>query len=349
MIRNQCFLITGGVGFIGYHISNKLLKLGCKVVGYDNLNDYYDISLKLERLKRLNVYENYQFFKGDIKDYHTLEEIVMGNDITCVINLAAQAGVRYSSTRPETYIDSNVIGMFNVLEVCRKCNIKNLFYASSSSVYGNCKEKVFTEDISVDQPISLYAATKKSNELFAHVYSNNYKLNTIGLRFFTVYGPLGRPDMAYYSFTDKILKGETVDIYNYGYQYRDFTYIDDLVEGVVGLIYSYIESEKNGIYEVYNIGNGSPVQLMDFVNTLQDVIGVKAKINFKGRVVGDVDRTYANLDKIKNRINYSPNTNLKEGLTEFYLWYQEYQPEKGGNNDFTAETDGNNRLLFSAR
>lgn len=321
---NSVFLVTGGAGFIGYHISRALLEKGYKVIGYDNMNDYYDIKLKNKRLKILAQYELYTFYEKDVADYASLQKVVDTYQIEFIIHLAAQAGVRYSISNPKTYIDSNIIGMFNILEVCRNCNVKNLVYASSSSVYGNSENEKLSEKQMVDQPISLYAATKKSNELFAYAYSNNYKFNSVGLRFFTVYGPYGRPDMAYYGFVDKILKGEVIQVYNYGNQYRDFTYIDDLISGMMSLIELQKEKEKASEYKVYNIGNGNPVKLTDFIYTLEKVVGKRAKLEYTERVIGDVDRTYADISLLKEITGYTPVTDIQQGLISFYKWYSEY-------------------------
>lgn len=321
-MNNNAFLITGGAGFIGFHLSKKLLEQGYTVIGYDNLNDYYDTSLKDKRIKILEQNKDYLFYKADVGNYELLEKVVKEHDIQFIVNLAAQAGVRYSLTNPRSYIDSNIIGMFNVLEVCRNCKVKHLLYASSSSVYGSSKEEKFKEDQKVDFPISLYAATKKSNELFAHVYSNNFSINTIGLRFFTVYGPYGRPDMAYYGFTEKILRGDTIDVYNYGNQYRDFTYIDDLIDGIDKIIHIEMKKDINGYYEIFNIGNGKPVKLMDFINNLEKVIGKKAKLNFTEKVIGDVEKTFADISMLHKLTGYQPNTSINEGLQKFYTWYK---------------------------
>lgn len=321
-MNNSTFLITGGAGFIGFHLSKKLLEQGYTVIGYDNVNDYYDTSLKDNRIKILEQYKDYFFYKADIENYALLEKVVKDHNIQFIVNLAAQAGVRYSLTNPRSYIDSNIIGMFNILEVCRNCKVKHLLYASSSSVYGNSKEDKFKEDQKVDFPISLYAATKKSNELFAHVYSNNFGINTIGLRFFTVYGPYGRPDMAYYGFTEKILRGDTIDVYNYGNQYRDFTFIDDLIDGIDKIIHIKMKKDFKGSYEIFNIGNGKPVKLMDFINNLEIVIGKKAKLNFTEKVIGDVEKTFADISMLNKLTGYQPNTSINEGLQKFYTWYK---------------------------
>ena len=321
------YLVTGAAGFIGFHLAKALLERGDEVIGYDNVNDYYSPFLKMERTKILEQYEQYTFIKADLKDYETLKQVVENHQIDFIIHLGAQAGVRYSITHPGTYIDSNIIGMFNVLEVCRHCHVQ-LIYASSSSVYGNNENVLLDETLQVDAPVSLYAATKKSNELFAHAYTNNYKFNAIGLRFFTVYGPYGRPDMAYYTFTQKILRGETIQVYNYGNQYRDFTYIDDVVQGIIKLIERQEKEEQHGVYEIFNIGNGNPTKLMDFISTIEEVIGKKAHLEFTERAVGDVDKTYADVSKLKAYTGYAPSTNIKEGIQRFYDWYQVYREKE---------------------
>ncbi|MDF2801709.1 MAG: NAD-dependent epimerase/dehydratase [Anaerocolumna sp.] len=321
------FLVTGSAGFIGFHLSRALLQEGYEVIGYDNLNDYYDPILKQARLKILNTYANFIFYKEDIADCKTLEKVIRLHNIKFIINLAAQAGVRYSITSPQTYMYSNVIGMFNILECCRNCEVEQLLYASSSSVYGNSQEEKFKETQMVDHPISLYAATKKCNELIAHVYSNNFSINTVGLRFFTVYGPFGRPDMAYYHFTEKIIKGEPIQVYNYGNQYRDFTYIDDLINGILRLIKRRDSSKMNGEYKVYNIGNGVPIKLLDFICTLQEAIGKKAKLEYVSRMTGDVEKTYADITLLQEETGYNPSTNIKQGIEAFYNWYQTYIDE----------------------
>lgn len=322
------FLITGSAGFIGFHLANALLEKGYTVIGYDNINGYYDTQLKYERLNVLSTYDNFIFYEKDLKDYNSLEGVISTHHIKFVIHLAAQAGVRYSITDPQTYIDSNIIGTFNVLEVCRNCNVEQLMYASSSSVYGNSSEVKLCEEQKVDAPISLYAATKKSNELLAHAYSNNYKFNTIGLRFFTVYGPYGRPDMAYFHFMEKILSGNVIKVYNYGNQYRDFTYIDDLIDGIMRLIEVQKQKEKIGEYKIYNIGNGNPVGLKDFIHVIEEVVGKKAKVEYIERMTGDVDKTYADITLLKSITGYCPKTNIEEGIRKFYDWYLKYNKGK---------------------
>jgi UDP-glucuronate 4-epimerase len=321
------FLVTGSAGFIGFHLSRRLLELGHTVIGYDNINDYYDQKLKHMRLDILKEYPKFTFYHNDLCDYGALENAVKDNQVSFIIHLAAQAGVRYSLTHPEKYIESNIIGTFHVLEVCRHCGIKQLMYASSSSVYGNSAEEKLNTDQFTDKPISLYAATKKSNEVLAHVYSDNFKINTLGMRFFTVYGPYGRPDMAYFEFTRKLYGEEEIEIYNYGNQYRDFTYIDDLIDGVAGLIRLQELKEINGDYRIYNIGNGNPVKLMRFVNTLEDITGKKAITKFCGKKTGDVERTYADISELQKATGFQPHTDIEEGLRKFHDWYRLYVTE----------------------
>lgn len=322
----ETILITGSAGFIGYHVSKMLLAQGYEVVGYDNMNDYYDVSLKKARVRVLENYDAFTYYQEDICNDSFLEKVAEKHKIDRIIHLAAQAGVRYSLTCPEKYIQSNIIGTFHILELCRKFHISNLMYASSSSIYGNSKEKKLSLDTNTDSPISLYAATKKSNELLAHVYSNNYKINTVGMRFFTVYGPYGRPDMAYYHFTEKILKGETIEIFNYGKQYRDFTYIDDLLQGIYGIFHYQDKLQAgDGDYKIFNIGNGNPVKLMDFVKTLEKVIGKTAKKTLCECQTGDVKGTYADISNLQKICEYHPQTTLESGLLQFYSWYKEYK------------------------
>ena len=318
---NEVFLITGSAGFIGFHLSKRLLDMGYKVIGYDNINDYYDKNLKYLRINLLNGYDNFKFYHNDICDYTSLDKVVMKNQVNFVLHLAAQAGVRYSLTHPEKYIESNIVGTFHILEVCKKYGIGQLMYASSSSVYGNSTEEKLSTDHMTDSPISLYSATKKSNELFAHVYSDNYKIDTLGMRFFTVYGPYGRPDMAYFKFIEKLYHGEEIEVYNYGNQYRDFTYIDDLIEGIIRLIKLQISKEVNGDYKIYNIGNGNPTKLMDFIQILEKITGKKANIKLCERKQGDVDRTYADISKIRRDTGFCPKIKIEDGLNEFHNWY----------------------------
>lgn len=319
-------LLTGSAGFIGFHTAKKLLKQGHTVIGFDNLNDYYDIRLKKSRIALLKEFPGFTFYHADICDETALEHAAANHpDINRIIHLAAQAGVRYSLICPEKYIQTNIIGTFRILELCRKHQINRLMFASSSSVYGDAEQELLHLGLQTDKPISLYAATKKSDEVLVHVYSNNYGLNAVGMRFFTVYGPFGRPDMAYFSFTEKILRDEPIEIYNYGEQYRDFTYINDLLTGIIG-IYQYQSalSDGEGNYRIFNIGNGNPVKLMTFIETIEDVIGKKAKKVLSERRTGDVTGTYADISALQEICDYTPGTSLKDGFCEFYRWYQKY-------------------------
>jgi len=323
------FLITGAAGFIGYHLSKRLLSLGAKVVGFDNLNDYYEVSLKEGRLNSLSNFDNFTFIKGDLADKGAVDKLFSDNKFDIVVNLAAQAGVRYSITNPRSYIDSNIIGFFNILEACRYNPVEHLLYASSSSVYGGNKKVPFSTDDKVDNPVSLYAATKKSNELMAYTYSHLYKIPSTGLRFFTVYGPFGRPDMAYFSFTKKILKDETIQVFNNGDMLRDFTYVDDIVKGIENMLCNPPEeNESKTRYKVYNIGNNKPVKLMDFIETLENVINKKAKKEFLGMQMGDVYQTYADVDPLIEDFDFKPSTTIEEGLTKYYQWYKDYYKVK---------------------
>jgi len=333
----QKILITGAAGFIGFHLSKYLLETNeYKVIGIGNINDYYSTKLKEDRLEILKKYENFEFHKIDLKEKEKIDELFKKEQFDYVVNLAAQAGVRYSITNPYSYVDSNLIGFVNILEACRNNPVKHLLYASSSSVYGGNKTAPFSTDHNVDHPVSLYAATKKSNELMAHTYSHLYKIPTTGLRFFTVYGPWGRPDMAYFSFTNNIMEGKPIKVFNHGKMERDFTYIDDIVEGVYKLINKIPkenkewDEEKDSIsesfapYKIYNIGNNSPVQLMEFINTLEEKIGKKAEKIYKEMQPGDVLRTYADTSDLEKEINFKPSTKLADGLEKFVEWYKEY-------------------------
>ena len=319
-------LLTGSAGFIGFHTAKELLKQGHTVIGYDNMNDYYDILLKESRIAALKEFPAFTFYQADICDEAALENVMESHpDINRIIHLAAQAGVRYSLICPEKYIQTNIVGTFRILELCRKHQIHRLMFASSSSVYGDAEQELLHPALRTDTPISLYAATKKSDEVLVHVYSNNYGLNAVGMRFFTVYGPYGRPDMAYFNFTEKILNDEPIEIYNYGEQYRDFTYIKDLLTGIMG-IYQYQSalSEDAGDYRIFNIGNGNPVKLMTFIKTIEEVIGKEAKKVLSARRTGDVTGTYADISALQEICNYCPETSLKDGFSEFYRWYQEH-------------------------
>ena len=329
-------LVTGVAGFIGFHLSKKLLFENYHVIGIDNLNDYYDPSLKSSRLDILKNFDNFTFHKVDLKDKNEIDYIFAKFRPTHVINLAAQAGVRYSIENPFAYVDSNLIGFMNILEACRKYPVKHLLYASSSSVYGGNKIVPFSTNHNVDHPVSLYAATKKSNELMAHTYSHLYGIPTTGLRFFTVYGPYGRPDMAYFSFTKDILTGNPIKIFNHGKMERDFTYIDDIVEVILKLINKvptankeWDESKDNlsasfAPYKIYNIGNNSPVQLMRFINILESALGKEAEKVYLDMQPGDVLRTYADVSDLERDINFKPLTGIEEGIGKFVEWYKEY-------------------------
>ena len=326
-------LITGSSGFIGYHCSKKLLKEGINIFGLDSMNEYYSKELKEKRLENLLKYDNFKFYEGHLEDEKFMQD-VFKNKYTHVINLAAQAGVRYSLTNPKAYLSSNIEGFLNLLESIKKQDtIQHTLYASSSSVYGLNQETIFSEEDSVDHPVSLYAATKRSNELMAHVYSSMYGMPMTGLRFFTVYGPWGRPDMALFHFTKSILEGKSIEIYNHGDMERDFTYVDDIVEGIVRLIHKIpIESPVSQLkpnssiapYAIYNIGNGKPVKLMEFVSSLEDKLNTKAKLIMKPLQSGDVPKTFANNENLFDAINYRPRVSIEEGISKFVDWYKEY-------------------------
>lgn len=336
----KTYLVTGAAGFIGFYLSKKLLEQGCKVIGIDNTNDYYDVNLKYERLEKLKPFENFTFIKGDISDKDIIMNTFQRYKPNIVINLAAQAGVRYSIENPDVYIQSNIIGFFNILEACRYNPIEHLVYASSSSVYGSNKKVPFEESDFVDHPVSLYAATKKSNELMAHTYSHLYNIPATGLRFFTVYGPMGRPDMAYFGFTDKYFKGEPIKIFNNGDfehdLYRDFTYIDDIVEGIERLLSNppndapNDKDSKTVPHRVFNIGNNSPEKLMTFITTLEKCLSkaldreVEFEKIFEPLKAGDVPATYASTDKLQEAVGFTPSTSIDEGLQKFADWYVRY-------------------------
>lgn len=330
-------LVTGAAGFIGFHLSNYLLNRGDYVVGIDNLNSYYDVSLKQARLVQLEPHNKlFSFIPLDLADREGVNNLFAQHQFDVVVNLAAQAGVRYSIKNPHAYIDSNIIGFTNVLEACRHYGVKHLVFASSSSVYGANTKIPFSTHDNVDHPISLYAATKKANELMAHTYSHLYELPTTGLRFFTVYGPWGRPDMAYFSFTKAILSGQPIDVFNYGKMKRDFTYIDDIIEGVVRVIDNIPQSNPNWVsdipdpgssrapYKIYNIGNNSPVELMHFIEVIEQCLGIKAKKNMLPLQPGDVTITYADVDDLIQDVNFKPDTPIEVGVKQFVKWYREY-------------------------
>ena len=330
-------LITGAAGFIGYHLCEALIKKGHDVIGLDNINDYYDVNLKYARLDQLGIEKesasvfseiseslihgsHMQFIRLNLEDRNALPKLFKTYQFDMVCNLAAQAGVRYSIENPEAYIDSNINGFLNVLECCRHHNVKRLVYASSSSVYGNTDKIPFDENANVDQPISLYAATKKSNELMAHTYSHLYNIETIGLRFFTVYGPWGRPEMAMFLFTDAILNNKPINVFNNGNLSRDFTYIDDIVEGVVNTLIK--DSKNDSLYKLYNIGNGKPVQLLDFIEFLETELNISAIKKMLPMQAGDVHQTFADTSRLEHDYNYKPQIAVDKGIKAFVLWYK---------------------------
>lgn len=329
-------LLTGAAGFIGYHTSTKLLERGDEVIGVDNLNDYYDVSLKEARLANLQKYENFRFLKISVEDKNGMENAFKENRPQRVIHLAAQAGVRYSLVNPYAYIDSNIMGFINILEGCRHNHVEHLVYASSSSVYGGNTAMPFSEHDNIDHPVSLYAATKKSNELMAHTYSHLYRLPTTGLRFFTVYGPWGRPDMALFLFTKGILEDKPIDVFNYGNMVRDFTYVDDIVEGVVRVTDKVAEPDpafnpekpdpaiSNAPYRVFNIGNNQPVKLMEYIEALESALGKTAEKNLMEIQPGDVQATYADTTELEKAVGFKPKTNVKDGVKKFVEWYRNY-------------------------
>ena len=329
-------LVTGAAGFIGSHLCERLLKRGDDVVGLDNLNDYYDVILKEDRLARLRAYPNFRFVKIDLAARDTMAALFADQDFDAVVNLAAQAGVRYSLENPHAYVDANVVGFLNVLEGCCYTGVKHLVYASSSSVYGANTHMPFSVHHNVDHPLSIYAATKKSNELMAHTYSHLFRLPVSGLRFFTVYGPWGRPDMALFLFTRKILAGEPIDVFSHGHHKRDFTYIDDIIEGVIRVLDRVAQSNPDwssdqpdtassaAPYRLYNIGNSQPVELMVYIQTLERVLGRKARMNLLPLQPGDVPATWADVDDLTRDVGFKPKTTVEEGITRFVAWYQDY-------------------------
>jgi UDP-glucuronate 4-epimerase len=330
--NTKTFLITGAAGFIGYYLSKRLLEQGSRVIGVDNINDYYDTNLKYVRLEQLKLFSRFEFIKADISDKDMITKVFEQYKPNIVVNLAAQAGVRYSIENPDAYIQSNIVGFFNILEACRNHPVDHLVYASSSSVYGSNKKVPFEESDVVDHPESLYAATKKSNELMAHTYSHLYKIPATGLRFFTVYGPLGRPDMAYFGFTQKYFAGESIKIFNNGDfkndLYRDFTYVDDIVEGIERLLSK--APVETVPHKVFNIGNNSPEKLMVFIETLEKCLskatGREVIFNkiFEPIKPGDVPATYASTDLLEQAVGFKPRTSIEEGLQKFADWYVEY-------------------------
>ena len=329
-------LLTGAAGFIGMTTTLKLLARGEEVVGLDNLNDYYDVTLKQARLDRLTPHSNFRFVKLDVADRAGIEQLFATGKFERVIHLAAQAGVRYSLKNPHAYVDSNIVGFINILEGCRHSGVRHLTYASSSSVYGGNTKMPFSEHDSVDHPVSLYAATKKANELMAHTYSHLYGLPTTGLRFFTVYGPWGRPDMALFLFTKAILEGRAIDVFNHGNMQRDFTYVDDIVEGVIRVMdrvatpnpaYDALQADpatSNAPYRVFNIGNNSPVPLLEFIACIEDALGKKAEKRLLPLQDGDVPATYADTDALQQWVGFVPRTGVQDGIARFVAWYRDY-------------------------
>lgn len=329
-------VITGSAGFIGYSLCIKLLERGDNIIGIDNHNNYYDPLLKSKRVKKLINYSNYKHYKLDLSNRQKLNKIFTNYKIQKVVNLAAQAGVRYSMENPLTYITSNIVGFANILENCRHNNVKHLVYASTSSVYGANTKMPFSEHDGVNHPLSVYAASKRSNELMAHTYSYLYQLPTTGLRFFTVYGPWGRPDMALFKFTKAILEEKPIDVFNYGKHTRDFTYIDDIVEGIVKTLDNPAKSNPDwnsnqpdpatskAPWRVYNIGNNKPVKLMSYIDAIEKALGKKAKVNFLPLQPGDVKDTYANIDNLEKKFNYKPSTSVIDGVSNFVKWYKDY-------------------------
>ena len=332
----KSYVLTGAAGFIGYHLSKYLLDRDIRVVGLDNLNDYYDVQLKRDRLANLTGHANFQFEKVDITDQPSLERIFASNQFDRVVHLAAQAGVRYSLENPRAYIDSNIVGFTNILEACRHAEVPHLTYASSSSVYGSNTQMPFSVSQNVDHPLSLYAATKKANELMAHTYSQLYNLPTTGLRFFTVYGPWGRPDMALFLFTKAILAGEPIQVFNRGQMRRDFTYIDDIVEGVYRTSEKIAQPDHNwssdtpdpsrssAPYRLYNIGNGHPVALTHFIEVIESALGTKAVRNLMPLQPGDVTATYCDISALESAVGFCPQTPVEEGVEQFIRWYRAY-------------------------
>lgn len=335
-LKYENVLVTGAAGFIGYHLAKRLLANGCRVVGLDNLNPYYDVALKAARLEELKSESNFTFFKFDLSDRKQLEDIFNGTEFDVVVNLAAQAGVRYSLENPHAYVDSNLVGFVNLLECCRHHAVPHLVFASSSSVYGANTTMPFSVHDNVDHPVSLYAATKKANELMAHTYSHLYGLPCTGLRFFTVYGPWGRPDMALFLFTQAILENKPIQVFNHGKMQRDFTYIDDIIEGVVRVMGRLPVANPNwqgdapdpgtsyAPYKIYNIGNNQPVELLKFIEVIEAALGKKAKKQLMDLQPGDVVATYADVDDLMQDVGFKPATPIEKGVALFIEWYQRF-------------------------
>jgi UDP-glucuronate 4-epimerase len=329
-------LVTGAAGFIGFHLSKRLASENYHVIGLDNLNDYYNVQLKKDRLKMLEKFPNFEFFKIDLKDRETIHQLFKDKKVHIVINLAAQAGVRYSLENPHSYIDSNLVGFINILEASKHHGIEHLIYASSSSVYGANGQIPFSTRDTVDHPVSIYAATKKANELMAHTYSHLFHIPTTGLRFFTVYGPWGRPDMAYYTFTKKMMEQQEIEVFNNGDMSRDFTFIDDIVEGIIRLLHRPPSANPNwdrnqpdpsssfAPYKIYNIGNNNPIRLMDFIHILEKLTGKKANLHYLPMQPGDMKETYADISDLQTDIGFIPETRVEEGLNYFVDWYKKH-------------------------
>jgi UDP-glucuronate 4-epimerase len=315
-------LVTGSAGFIGFHVAKKLLEIGVNVIGIDNLNDYYDVNLKKDRNEMLKEFDNYKFYKGDLKDLDFVKKVLDASKIDKVCHLAAQAGVRYSLENPHAYIQSNIVGFTNLIEEAKNHKIKDFIYASSSSVYGNNKKTPFSVDDNVDHPISLYAASKKANELIAHSYHHLYGMNCTGLRFFTVYGPYGRPDMALFLFTKAILDNKAIKVYNYGKMKRDFTYIDDIVSGIIASL------EKSYPYEIFNLGNHKSVELEYFITQIENNLNKKAKKEMLPIQAGDVAETFADIDSSREKLDFDPQTSIEDGIRKFIDWYKNYYKTK---------------------
>jgi UDP-glucuronate 4-epimerase len=334
------FLVTGAAGFIGYFTARALLERGDEVVGLDNLNEYYDVSLKLARLKQIGANPRFRFVRLDVADRAGIDQLFATERFARVIHLAAQAGVRYSLTNPQAYVESNVVGFMNILEACRQTKVEHLTYASSSSVYGANTKMPFSVHHNVDHPLSMYAATKKANELMAHTFSSLYGLPTTGLRFFTVYGPFGRPDMALFTFTRNILEGRPIDVYNYGHHRRDFTYVDDIVEGVVRTADHVAQPNpkwsgdnpdpgtSRAPYRIYNIGNNRPIELMRYIEVIEEALGRKAVKNLLPMQPGDVPDTFADVDDLANDVDYRPATPVEVGVKRFVEWYLDFYKNK---------------------
>ena len=333
---SRTLLVTGAAGFIGFHLAQRLLAIGDRVVGFDNVNDYYDTGLKRARLALLAAHPNFTFIEGDLADRETMRRLFASTHFDAVAHLAAQAGVRYSLTNPHAYVDSNLVGFVNILEGCRHAQIAHLVYASSSSVYGANAKLPFAESDTVDHPLSLYAASKKANELMAHTYASLYQLPTTGLRFFTVYGPWGRPDMALFTFTRNILEGKPIPVFNHGHHRRDFTYIDDIVEGIVQVLAKPPKGDANwdamapnpatsrAPYAVYNIGNGNPENLMDYISAIEQAIGKKAVLEMLPKQPGDVAETHADVSALHAATGFAPATPIAVGIPRFVAWYRGY-------------------------